>query len=219
MTPTARIINDMFTVGLTDADRNAFSELRSRIPGWSTPLHQLYFKAILAELARSPLKIDRHICICGVYHGLDLAIIADLAARYHADLAFKLTGVDLFSAEPCADWPEEKRLLTWEEAFGCPPPSMEAAARNVPTAELAKSTAEAFLNERADEFGFIYLDTSHDEATVRAELKAINAVLFGGLIGGDDYTDGGGGFDCGVARAVDALLPQHNVIANRLWIA
>jgi hypothetical protein len=218
MTPAARIINDMFLERLTPEDEAAFSYLRRTIPGWSTPLHALFFKCVLKEL------FSRHenpaLCICGVYHGLDLAIISDLAARYHVGRAYYLGGVDLFSSEPCDDWPAEKRGMTWEDAFGCAPPSMESAKKNAPGAEIIKARSTDYLAGSFFEAEFIYLDTSHDEKTVTDELAAIGEVdATHTILAGDDYTGPEGSFECGVKTALDKILPHHNAIANRLWIA
>lgn len=218
MTPTARIINAITSDNLTEADAADFELRRKSIPGWSTLAHVAYFKAVLAELyLRRPFA---RVLVCGVYRGLDLAIIADLHKRNFGTLGLRLTGVDLFSSESCADWPEAKRGQTWEEAFGCAPPSLGKALENCPIAEIYKSDSVGFLRTRASEFDFIYLDTSHDFATVRAELAAImETPRVAQLVGGDDYAEGNGGFDCGVAKAVETALPHHNALFNRVWLA
>jgi hypothetical protein len=72
---------------------------------------------------------------------------------------------------------------------------------------------------RAGCFDFIYLDTSHDEGTVTEEIAAAKLVAMpDAILAGDDYT-GPGNFKCGVELAVNALLPNHNVLFNRTWIA
>lgn len=215
MTPAARIINDMFLERLTPEDEAAFSYLRRTIPGWSTPLHALFFKCVLKELFRT--NSDPALYVCGVYHGLDLAIISDLARRHHAGREYWLSGVDLFSAEPCDDWPADKRGMTWEEAFNCPPPSMEAAKKNAPGAEIIKGRSTHHLPDLSIAADFIYLDTSHDEKTVTDELAAIGETA--AILSGDDYTGPEGSFECGVKTALDKLLPRHNAVANRIWIA
>jgi len=219
MTPTARIINDttLNVVRSAPNDAERFNELVQKIPGWSQFIHQAFYLAILRHL----MSIGKPpaILVCGVYRGLDLAIITDLAERYFPHNTLTIDGVDLFSAEPCADWPESKRSMSWEQAFGCRPPSFEAAKSACSHALLHKANSIDFLREHAGEYDFIYLDTSHDEATVRAEIEAIQQNAKPGLIlAGDDYT-GNGGFECGVSRALDALLPTHTPLFNRLWLA
>jgi hypothetical protein len=216
MNPTAHIVNDVTAGNLERADIETFQGLRRTIPGWSTWNHISFFKAALTRLF-SDSKAVPSVLVGGVYHGMDLAIIAFLAQRYWPGQAYRLVGCDLFSAEPCADWPEDKRGMTWERAFGCPPPSMEAAARNCPKAELVKADSVAYMADHGAEFDLIYLDTSHDEQTVRSELTSvlINPAK-GLLLAGDDYS-GDGGFQGGVARAVDAMLPDHTVLFNRIW--
>lgn len=219
MTPAASIINHVTTYGLDDVDHHRYSVRRAAIPGWSTPCHALFFKAVLAELFGREADYIPSILICGVYHGLDLALIADLAARHHRGREYRLTGVDLFSAEPCADWPAEKRGLTWQQAFGCEPPSIDAARRNCPSAEIVQASSIDYLAQHAPKFDFIYLDTSHDEQTVRQELTvALINPTPGLLVAGDDYT-ADGGFIGGVATAVSAMLPNHIPLFNRVWLA
>lgn len=220
MKPVARIINDWASLASLDIprERTIFDQHRRRIPGWTEYTQFLFFAAVLAELFRE-VRTPR-ILICGVYHGLDLALIANIALRLGR--AIDLHGVDLFSAEPCADWPPGKRGMTWEQAFGCPPPSIEAARRNCPSALISQHSAETFIDchlgvaDRA--FDFIYLDTSHDEKTVRGEIIAAKRRTYGAILAGDDYT-GPDSFNNGVESAVNALLPDHNVLFNRTWIA
>jgi hypothetical protein len=216
MNTPARIINAA-TMGVTPEDIVAANELGTRIPGWSNLHHVAFFKAALRELFGTYKAPS--ILVCGVYHGLDLAIIADLAARYHSGRQFRLVGVDLFSSQPCADWPQEKRGMTWEQAFGCAPPNMIAAATNCPRAEIRQCDSVTYLANNGHDFDFIYLDTSHDEQTVRRELTSalINPRDYS-LIAGDDY-GGEGGFEGGVQRAVDSMLPNHLAVFNRIWIS
>lgn len=219
MKPVARIVNDFTSAPPTLEDVDRFRALSQSIPGWSHLGHVALFKSLLRELFESDPAREPSLLVCGVYHGLDLAIIAYLAAQYHPTRLYRLTGVDLFSAAPCADWPVEKRHLTWEQAFQCAPPSLSAAVKNCPTAEICACDSIKYLNEFAGDFDAIYLDTSHDEATVHRELTAILAhPRAGRLLAGDDYS-GPGNFDCGVARALDALLPDHQALGNRVWLA
>ena len=219
MKPIARIINQTTCGNLTAADFAAYAELRLRIKGWPSLQHMAFFKAVLAELFST--EAVPSLLVCGVYHGMDLAMIEGLAERHRPPRPMQLVGVDLFSSAPCADWPEEKRGMTWEQAFGCPPPSLEIAQRNVKRAQLVPVSSVDYLARHSHEFDFIYLDTSHDEATVRSELTPIlcNARAPGLIIAGDDYSEQGGGFTSGVQRAVEGLLPEHNVLFDRIWIS
>jgi hypothetical protein len=205
----ARVVN-----GITSAnhqlDAGAYAEARGAIPGWSQPFHFTFFGHILAALCDRP-----RILVCGVYRGLDLALITHAAKLLGKEIA--LTGVDLFSAEPCADWPAEKRHLTWEQAFNCAPPSIEAARRNAPGADIIQASSIDYLRAHAQDYDFIYLDTSHDEQTVCEEIGAIRSKLRTQLVAGDDYHQPG---TCwGVDRAVTRLFPSHVVFFNRIWLA
>jgi hypothetical protein len=226
MQPIPRIINaTTLHVGDPGAS-DIYLAARSRIPGWTDYQTFAFFRAVLDELFRDPDAIPR-ILIAGVYHGLDLALIDGLAARYHPNRSYLLTGVDLFSSAPCADWPEEVRHLSWEEAFHCAPPSIEAARHNSPRSEIVQGDAAELLATSRRRSGvlwhdtpfhFVYLDTSHDEKSVRAEIAAtVTTHMPGTVLAGDDYT-GPGSFICGVAKAVDYMLPNHHVLFNRTWL-
>jgi hypothetical protein len=140
MKPVARIINRVSMENEHESliEWGRIHSIIQRIPGWTKPEQALFFLAVLEELFRS--ERTPRMLICGVYHGLDLALIADVAAAYFGR-SVELHGVDLFSAEPCADWPEEKRGMTWEQAFQCPPPSLDAARANCPGAQIYQNKA------------------------------------------------------------------------------
>lgn len=210
--PFARIINGLCSCD-SGRDHEEYAHARGSIPGWSLPAHFTFFGHVLAALPPSA-----RILVCGVYHGLDLALISHAARLLGKQI--DLTGVDLFSSAPCADWPEEKRHLTWEQAFDCPPPSLEAARRHAPSARLVQARAHEYMRECAGfiAYDFIYLDTSHDEATVRAEIAAALPLLApGGLLAGDDYYQPGSCW--GVDHAVTSALPGAAVFFNRIWLA
>lgn len=216
MNTQARILNRVSNALIRNngADYAQLASLRQTIPGWSNELHQIFFKAVLAD------ESVKSVLVCGVYHGLDLAIMRGLLDAHWPGRDVRLVGVDLFSAESCADWPPEKRHLTWEDAFNCPPPSIEAARRNCPKAEIIACSSVAYLGQCAGNFDFIYLDTSHDETTVAAEIGNSVKLHIDGqttprILAGDDYC---GPAEWGVDRAVNALLPQHAVLFDRIWV-
>lgn len=218
MKQAARILNRATAHLVRPHQSDQFELARlQKITGWSGFEHYCFFKAVLDELFA--LCGSPRVLVCGVYRGLDLAILAHLASKYHAAQDISLTGVDLFSAEPCADWPAEKRDMSWEQAFGCPPPSAAAAAMHCPSATLVTANSVDYLAEHAGEFDFIYLDTSHDEFTVRRELEVIFADERTRrlILAGDDYS-GPGNFECGVPRALAVMAPDHLVLADRIWL-
>lgn len=189
-----------------------WQQLAQSIPGWSLPAHGLFFYSVAEQM---PQKFRA--LVCGVYHGLDLALI-QWAAKCHGREA-ELVGVDLFSDKPCADWDEGQRARgTWEaNGFG-KPPSMEAAARNAPGAHLVQANSIDYMNDSPLLFDFIYLDTSHDYATVSREIEAARRILApGGVLAGDDYSAPGSGW--GVDLAVCERLPHHVALWNRIWLA
>jgi hypothetical protein len=217
----ARIANSL-TLADHRRDEAGYLDARRQIPGWSLPIHYTLFGHVLAALGAAkpsealakegPLRI----LVCGVYHGLDLALIQHAARALGRKI--ELVGVDLFSDQPCADWPAEKRHLTWEQAFDCAPPSIVAARLNAPGAEIVQMDSVSYLMRHPGEFDFIWFDTSHDEKTVLNEcVWGVDALREGGLVGGDDYYQPGTYW--GVDRAVAQVFPHHIALFNRLWLA
>lgn len=189
----------------------ATEHLRKSIPGWSTPLHHAFFEIVFSELPD-----DASVLVCGVYHGLDLALMR--TAGWDARPSISVVGVDLFSSEPCDDWTDEQRAKgTWQaNGFG-EPPSLEAAQRNAPSANLVKASSTDFMYATDSKFDFVYLDTSHDYATLVREIYSSRMVLKpGGILAGDDYT---GPENWGVQKACEELLPNHVAIGGRIWIS
>ena len=210
----ARIINAI--TSRTDADfvrsAEAYSSRAARIAGWSQLFHLAFFEAVAGELPAGGAAL-----VCGVYHGLDLSLLSYASDLHRRELA--IYGVDLFDAGPCEDWtPEQRARGTWEaNGFGRPP-DLEVAAANAPRAIVIRSDSVAYLETTDARFDFIYLDTSHDEATVTREIAAARRVLVpGGILAGDDYWQPGAGW--GVDAAVGAALPDHLIICNRIWIS
>jgi len=186
--------------------------LRRQIPGWSRAEHAIFFRCALAALAPRA-----RVLVCGIYHGLDLALLEWAAEETGCEL--DLYGVDLFSDGPCDDWtPEQRARGSWQaNGFG-DPPSMEAAQRNAPGANLTRMNSYVFMLNSPLLFDMVYLDTSHDEATVEREIQAARKILApGGIICGDDYYEPN--TQWGVHAAVQRLLPHHAVLANRIWIS
>lgn len=194
--------------------------------GWSSPSHYAFFASILdaAPWADSWL-------ILGVYEGRDIAFIRDHSKRQHPERAgalLQITGVDLFSDGPCNDWPEETRGKTWEEAGMGPAPTLGRAQSNLAALHLSQGVTlirgndEAVLDELArgpvvDKFDVIYIDTSHDYATVARQLRQIVPLCHERtIICGDDYQPRE---TWDVRRAVMEVHPQHVVFGGTIWLA
>lgn len=180
------------------------------IPGWSVPEHLAFFESVVSN----PDITD--ILVCGVYFGLDVMLIERAAQQVGRKV--RIFGVDLFSGAPCADWPADKRGMSWEAAGFGPAPTLDQANKNAPYALLIQSDAAQYMRTAPAAFDFIYLDTSHDAATVRAEINAATIALRPhGLLAGDDYT--GPDPSWGVADAVKELLPHHVTLFDRIWLS
>lgn len=199
-------------------DSDAIKAISSRIPGWSGAVQYLFFKSLLAD--RLNLK---RLLMLGVYHGRDIAFILDILTRYHPGREMTITGVDKFNAEPCDDWPQEKRGMTWEQAFNCPPPDHQSAISNTRSnlwqhhVSIWKMDDVTYLHGKCTPHDCVYLDTSHDYETVKRQLEKVPSMLApGGIICGDDYSDEG---QWGVKRAVSQALPTHSVFRGWIWYA
>ena len=184
--------------------------------GYSGLLHWRFFHQIASRTS------IRRMCILGVYFGRDIAYVG-AALRESGRLDCTITGVDKFEDRACADWPEEKKALSWREAGFGPAPSHEAAERNLQTLGLAENirlwsgSDERFLETTPERFDFIYIDTSHDYASVkRLILRAWPLLRDGGLMAGDDFSDEG---TWGVKRAVLESFAMVTTYDHWIWAA
>lgn len=213
MTPQARFINSL-TTDHGDDQVATWKSYRDRIDGWSHAGHFFFFRSLLAAYPEI-----KSMLICGVYRGLDLAMISHILWQEHRGRNMKLVGVDLFSNEPCADWPEMAQGKSWEEAGMGKPPSMQEAAQNAPLAQLVKCNSIEFLGATVNgPFDFVYLDTAHDYATVKQEImegRSSGVIAPHTILAGDDYS---GPANWGVKQAVDEFCPNHFALFNRIWI-
>lgn len=199
------------TATLTPEDEARVAAINAVVPGWSSPAHYLFFKAML-EL---PLK---RMLILGVYHGRDIAFLVDILKRYHEGREIQITGVDRFTADPCADWTHVNKVLTWEEEVHAPPPSFTAAVENTadPRVEIVKSDDFAFLDTTDQRFDFVYQDTAHDFATVTRQHRQLPRVCTpDAIICGDDFSDR---HTWGVESAVKhSFGDKFALFANWIW--
>ncbi len=213
MTPASRFINSL-TTDHGDDQVATWKSYRDRIDGWSHAGHFFFFRSLLAAYPEI-----KSMLICGVYRGLDLAMISHILWQEHRGRNMNLVGVDLFSNEPCADWPEMAKGKSWEEPGMGKPPSMDEAAKNAPLAVLHKANSIDFLgDEQNGSFDFVYLDTAHDYETVKAEIQAgwkSGLISQTTILAGDDYSGPG---HWGVQKVVDELCPNHFALFNRIWI-
>jgi hypothetical protein len=145
MIPPLASFTNHFSVllGAEKADWDHCAALKEGVPGWSKIEHYLFFRELLRSKAKpEPLRI----LVCGVYHGLDMRYIAGLAEKLGQKI--ELVGVDLFEDKPCADWPEEQRKegVKWVDSIHkAPPPDMQAAKRNCPSATIIKEDSITWL--------------------------------------------------------------------------
>ena len=200
---------------LDSQDLHALSQVCGSVPGYSDARHALFYKRLFAETDVAT------ILVLGVYFGRDIVLI--LKAARCAGRTVTITGVDKFSDDACEDWPLSARNQDWEQAgFGRAPTFAAAAGHigpHIGTAAvgLISQRDDLFLSACRSRFDLIYLDTSHDHATVRRQLRqAVGLLTEDGLLSGDDYSDVG---TWGVKRAVSETAPGHAVVENWLWVA
>jgi hypothetical protein len=199
------------------SDEQRVADISRVIPGWSDMKQYAFFKALLTDNPQI-----RDVLILGVYQGRDIAFLLDVAARYFPHREIDIVGVDKFSAEPCDDWPEEKRGMTWEQAGFGPAPDFDRAVKNIApfratnrAAFLVREDDAKFLAETKLLFDFAYLDTAHDAATVKRQCEQVARVTRdNAIIAGDDYSNQG---TWGVAHAVSEMFNTHVIFAWWIW--
>lgn len=220
----------MNPVALNHEDGVALSRICGLIPGYSGITHQGFFKMLLTDP-----KIN-NVLMLGVYHGRDMAIILDLARRWRPEIPLCLWGVDKFTDDACADWPEEKKGLSWRVAgFGEPPCGVVGVKKNIYHAVGPLRPAHGYTVLQSDDseyllhhgrsphglkFDAVYCDTSHDFVSVSRQIEQSKYVLRpGGILCGDDYSDdSNAGGSWGVKKAVTVAFPRHTVFGNWIWI-
>jgi hypothetical protein len=187
-----------------------------KIRGWSNVSHYLFFKAWMDAFPEA-----KSILIVGVYLGRDISYMCDAAGNR----PLSITGVDKFNSEPCDDWPAEKRGMTWEEAFNCPPPDIEAARKNISeyqrgthTVNLVKADDKDWLESASGAYDHIFLDASHEYASVSRQIRAVHKLCHPNtIVSGDDYANVQPGW--GVEDAVKQAFKFHHHIDYRIWFA
>ncbi len=198
-----------------DLDHQRMTEVCAAVRGYSDARHYGFFRTLFAQA-----EIER-VLLLGVYFGRDIIFMLDAARR--ACRQISITGVDKFSDDACADWPSDRLGCSWEQAGFGTAPSLAAAQHTIATfgggaeVRLIRQHDEAFLEGCTDRFDLIYLDTAHDAATVRRQLRQAAPLLApGGVLAGDDYSDQG---TWGVRSALSEVAPGHAVFAGWIWVA
>lgn len=206
-------------VGLDEPTIMRMAGIMRRVKGYSDGKQYAFFRTLLS------LPDVRDVLILGVYHGRDIAFMRDcLVQAGRTDV--RIVGVDKFSDTPCADWPEGSAGKRWEDAGFGEPPTIEGAMNNIGVGTsgvlLVKCTDEWFLRDTTMQFDAVYLDTSHDHATVARQISQVRRVCRpDAIICGDDYSDESNmpGGEWGVKRAVQQAFTRHTVFANWIWIS
>jgi len=184
--------------------------------GYSGNAQWEFFKTILQK------PEIKSICILGVYYGRDIAYMVSILESL-GRTGYEIVGVDKFDDRACNDWPESVRGLNWKQAGFGSAPELKKTRANLSKLGLDTNVflygdlAENFLKSTRQVFDFIYIDISHDyETTVKAIELAIDRVKPNGIIGGDDFSDGG---TWGVASAVKESFRKFEVFSNWIWLA
>ena len=196
--------------------RGKVDAINQRIRGWSNVNHYFFFKSWMDAFPEA-----RTVLIVGVYLGRDISYMLDAAG----ERPLAVTGVDKFNAEPCDDWPKEKLHMTWEEAFGCPPPDKDAALENIKpsmrtlhSVYLVKADDKDWLEAASGAYDLIFLDASHEHASVARQIRAVHKLCHPfTIVSGDDYANVQPGW--GVEDAVKQAFKTHHHIDNRIWFA
>lgn len=216
----------MNAVTLTAEDQVRVAEISRLVPGYSSGTHYAFFKGLMKE----NLWI-RDMLILGVYQARDMAFILDCAIRYRPFLSLVLLGVDKFTDAACEDWPDEKKGLNWQDAGFGEAPSSQRAAENLhrlfpvlpPTIKQTILVSDdaaclASFAELGKRFDAVYLDTSHDYATVARQIEQVKGLLRDphSIIAGDDFSDQG---LWGVKTAVNNSIAEYEIFGNWIWVS
>jgi hypothetical protein len=196
--------------------RTRADAINSRIRGWSNANHYWFFKSWLDAFPEA-----KSVLIVGVYLGRDISYLLDAAG----DRELVVTGVDKFNAEPCDDWPAEKRGMTWEQAFNCPPPDADKARLNIFESAgqrlglcLVKADDKEWLESATGAYDLIFLDASHEYASISRQIRAVHKLCHPfTIVSGDDYANVMPGW--GVETAVKEAFKSHQHIDYRIWFA
>lgn len=187
--------------------------ISGRIRGWSNANHYLFFKSWLDAFPEA-----KSFLIVGVYLGRDISFLLDAAG----ERPLNVTGVDKFNALPCDDWPPEKRHMTWEQAFNCPPPDMETAAKNINaklphhSVNLIKADDKDWLEGATGAYDLCFYDSSHDGDSVRRQIRQGHKLCHPGtIVAGDDYANVQK--EWAVEDAVKEAFKYHYHIEYRIW--
>lgn len=220
-TPAMRVLEQIEREGQMMPLHSAHADaIAKTIPGWSGQHHHLFFSSVMAALPEL-----KSILILGVYQGRDIALISNCAKGRE----LSIVGVDKFSDTPCADWPEAQRIggASWRAAGFPDAPTMAGAYEKL-TPRLPETHKLQLIQADDAEwlelvrgqnlYDLIYLDTSHDEATVIRQLGQIKPLCHATtLIAGDDYKAILPTW--GVEKAVTASFKEHHVLADTIWFA
>lgn len=189
-------------------------DINAACPGWSGPQHWRFFEHILRN------NTIKDVLMLGVYMGRDLAYLSAIARELHRPIA--LTGVDLFADVPGADWLPSQSSMTWQQAHGAEPPSIERAMDCLRRAgewdgvSLVRALAQDFLQgTECGQYDFIYVDTSHDYQTTADVIDlAMPHLRESGVIAGDDFSNQG---TWGVKRAVEERFENPAIHSGWIW--
>lgn len=193
------------------------SKIAAKVPGWSRITHWVFWKALLDA---TPL---RSLLMCGVYQGRDICLLLHARNLFHPGRALRIIGVDRFTDTDCDDWLETARGKSWEENKYGPPPSVQVAAQNIQAylrngddVRLIQQDDAEYLAGASPEWDGIYLDSSHDYATVHRQIDQCRTLCRHAetLIMGDDFNDEG---TFGVRRAVTEHFGSVATLAHLIW--
>jgi len=194
--------------------QNRADDISRNIRGWSNRSHYWFFKSWMDAFPDA-----KSVLIVGVYLGRDISFMCDAAGSR----PLQITGIDKFNAEPCDDWPQEKRHMTWEEAFNCPPPDMQTASKNISAYQrsnhevrLIKADDKDWLEGANGAFDLIFLDSSHEFASINRQIRASHKLCHPfTIVSGDDYQNVQPGW--GVEDAVKQSFKNHYHLDYRIW--
>lgn len=187
-------------------------EINQTIPGRADTINFVAYRELIC-------KSDiRKVLVIGTYMGRDIAYLMALAK--HANVQIELVGMDRFTDEPCADWPEEKKTLSWEMAGYGPSPDINETMRYLndygvtANIRLIKGRDEEYLVSCSEDFDLIVLDTALDYNTIKRQIACSKKLLRPqGYLVGSGYLGVNG-----VRAALSESFKSYWLVENDVWL-
>ena len=182
-----------------EKDINVSKKTWNKIKGHFGPHQQKFYTSIVKELPQEAVIVE-----IGTFHGRSTVFLAQLMQEKEKN--GKIFTVDNFVAREAS--------ITKKQAH-------QRVMRNLKEAEvdhfvkaLLSNSSDAAKDFEDESIDFLFIDGSHLFTQVVLDITSwYGKVREGGIIAGDDFSDG----YPGVVRAVNQIFPKRKIYFSRLW--